>query len=108
MEEDRGRRGAGKTQVFISVRPAEMVLGGKRGPEKEEAGWGRKSHDAWDGHNSSALRRRKNWAGLHWGVRGLAGDKRPTELNVCASLRRLNERLLYRERGRVKRTKERC
>ena len=52
--EGRGRRGAGKTQVFISRKT------GKDGSGREEGAWAwrRKTHDVWDGHNSSVSLRR--------------------------------------------------
>lgn len=72
----------------------------------------------WDRHNSSALRslgeREQKWS--RWvdtgsssvSARVLARDKRTIQLSVFASLRRLNEDIIYGCVGRVKRMKDEC
>lgn len=110
-----------KPRSLLAVRAAKMVLGGSRGPTKEEeAVWGRKRHEVWDGHSSSALRSlceeraevgKAGEAGSvspMESVRVRAGDKRPIQLSVFASQRRLNDELLCRGMGRVKGTKGGC
>lgn len=58
--------------------------------------------------------RREKWAGQAGSVssgvpiRVLAGNKRPTQLSMLASLRRLNEGPLFRGMGRLKGTEEGC
>lgn len=58
--------------------------------------------------------RREKWAGQAGSVlsgvpiRVLAGNKRPTQLSMLASLRRLCEGPLFRGMGRLKGTEEGC
>lgn len=104
--------GGGEEQVkpksLLALRPAKMILKGWRGLNKErerQSGEGRGMKygtDAIAHWRGTCVRREQKWAGQEGcvssglSVRVLAGDQRPAQLSVVASLRRLSEGLLYR------------